>query len=204
MLTTSAVDGTSKSRTSKSIGDTQNIIFNNNEESILIMARTLNNFVMGYLVKQNKNAKSPVVGRYFAYTDRLGNITTRGLAEYLVGLGVQLDRSDVEKVLIKMAQAIPGIVAQGYGVKLAGLGIFYATIKNTKGGAESTEDFNIQANIEGVRFRFRPDSSDLDNLTSKAFGRRVSFGNGWAVDAHGNRMPLKSKDQGGDGGDDGE
>ena len=158
---------------------------------------------MGYLLKQNKNAKSSVVGRWFATADRLGNITTRGLAEYLVELGVQLDRSDVEKVLIKMAQAIPAIVAQGYGVKISGLGIFWANIKNRKGGAESPQDFSVQENIEGVRFKFRPDSSDLDNLTTKAFGKRVSFGNGYYVNdgVHGTRIPLKKSD---DDGDDGE
>ena len=59
---------------------------------------TLDSFVMGYILKQNRNAKSPVVGRWFASVDRLGNITTRGLAEYLVSLGVTLDRSDVDIV----------------------------------------------------------------------------------------------------------
>jgi len=165
---------------------------------------TLDSFVMGYLVKQNKNAKSPSVGRWFGYADRLGNITARGLAEYLIGLGVNLDRGELETIIVRLAQAIPAVVAQGYGVKLPGLGIFYATIANTKGGAESAADFSIQANIEGVRFKFRPDSTDLDNLTSKAFGKRVHFGNGWQIDSHGNRLPLKPKDQGGDGGDDGE
>lgn len=167
------------------------------------MAATLDSFVMGYIVKQNKNAKSPVVGRWFAYCDRLGNITTRGLAEYLISLGVTLDRSDVEKVLIKMAQAIPGIVAQGYGVKLAGLGIFYPTIANHKGGAESVEDFTVQENIEGVRFKFRPDSSDLDNLTSKAFGKKVRFGNGYWTSGGKNapKYPLHYKN---DSSDDGE
>ncbi len=166
---------------------------------------TLDSFVMGYILKQNRNAKSPVVGRWFASVDRLGNITTRGLAEYLVSLGVTLDRSDVEKVLIKMAQAIPGIVAQGYGVKIGGLGIFYPTIANHKGGAESVEDFNVQANIAGVRFRFKPDSSDLDNLTSKAFGKKVRFGNGYWQSTSGKnapKYPLRST--GPDGSDDGE
>jgi len=164
---------------------------------------TLDSFVMGYLVKQNKNAKSPSVGRWFGYADRLGNITARGLAEYLIGLGVNLDRGELETIIVRLAQAIPAVVAQGYGVKLPGLGIFYATIANRKGGAESMADFNVQSNIEGVRFKFRPDSTDLDNLTSKAFGKRVHFGNGWGIDNHGNRIPLKpTSDQG--GGDDGE
>ncbi len=164
---------------------------------------TLDSFVMGYLLKQNKNAKSASVGRWFAYVDRLGNITTRGLAEYLIQLGVALDRSDLEKVIIKLAQAIPGIVAQGYGVKIAGLGIFYPTIANRKGGSESVEDFSVQENIDGVRFKFRPDSTDLDNLTTKAFGKKVHFGNGYWTSGGKNapKYPLAYQSSGGDDGE---
>ena len=151
---------------------------------------TLNNFVMSYVLMKNTNVKSPVKDRWFAKVNRTGNITTRGLAEYLITLGVALDRSDVEKVLIKLAQAVPGIVAQGYGVKIPGLGIFYPTIANKKGGADSVDDFSITKNIDGVRFRFRPDSTDLDNLTTKAFGRKVSFGNGYYKESAGKRAPL--------------
>ena len=129
---------------------------------------TLNNFVMSYVLMQNTNVKSPVKDRWFAKVNRTGNITTRGLAEYLITLGVALDRSDVEKVLIKLAQAVPGIVAQGYGVKIPGLGIFYPTIANKKGGADSVDDFSVTKNIDGVRFRFRPDSTDLDNSAARS------------------------------------
>ena len=138
---------------------------------------TLNNFVMSYVLMQNTNVKSPVKDRWFAKVNRTGNITTRGLAEYLITLGVALDRSDVEKVLIKLAQAVPGIVAQGYGVKIPGLGIFYPTIANKKGGADSVDDFSVTKNIDGVRFRFR-------------FGRKVSFGNGYYKESAGKRAPL--------------
>jgi len=169
------------------------------------MASTIDSFVMGYVLRQNRNAKSPVVGRWFASVDRLGNITARGLAEYLVTLGVSLDRADLEKIIVKLAQAIPGVVAQGYGVKLPGLGIFYPTIANTKGGAESVEDFNVNSNIEGVRFKFRPDSSDLDNLTSKAFGKKVRFGNGYWQSTSGKKAPkYPLSSTGEDGSDDGE
>ena len=140
---------------------------------------TLNNFVMSYVLMQNTNVKSPVKDRWFAKVNRTGNITTRGLAEYLITLGVAL-----------LAQAVPGIVAQGYGVKIPGLGIFYPTIANKKGGADSVDDFSVTKNIDGVRFRFRPDSTDLDNLTTKAFGRKVSFGNGYYKESAGKRAPL--------------
>ena len=150
------------------------------------MADTL---VMNYLLRQVKNQRSSVYGRWFAYVDKTGNITTRGLAEYLIRLGVTLDRSDLEKIIVKLAQAVPEIVAQGYGLKIPGLGIFYATIMNVKGGAENPGKFSISSNVAGVKFKFRPDSSDLDDLTSKSFGKRCTFGNGVYVTAKGNKAP---------------
>ena len=151
---------------------------------------TLNNFVMSYVLRKFKNARSSANNRWFAYVNKTGNITIRGLAEFLVEVGVGLDRADVEKIITKMAQVIPAIVAQGYGVKIAGLGIFYPTIANVKGGAESVAEFSISQNIKGVRFKFRPDSSDLDDLTTKSFGKKVSFGNGYYQEQSGAKAPM--------------
>jgi hypothetical protein len=74
-------------------------------------------------------------------------------------------------------------------VKLEGLGIFYASIKNKKGGAASVEEFKVGSNIKGVRFGFRPSSTDLDDLTVKAFGKHVTFGNGYYVESTGKKAP---------------
>ena len=145
--------------------------------------------IMSYILRKNINDQSPVYNRWFAYVNRTGNITTRGLAEYLIKLGVQLDRSTLEAIIVRLGQAIPEIVAQGYGVKIAGLGTFSASILNSKGGAESVKKFSVNENVKGVRFRFRPDSSDLDNLTSKTFGKHVSLGNGSYVLEKGNKAP---------------
>ena len=76
-----------------------------------------------------------------------------------------------------------------YSVKVEGLGVFSAFIANQKGGAPDPSKFNIQEHVKGVRFRFRPDSSDLDNLTSKTFGKHVSLGNGSYVLEKGNKAP---------------
>ena len=50
---------------------------------------------------------------------------------------------------------------------------FYPTVKNKKGGATEAQmldkDFNPTSLIEGVHVRFSPESSDLDNITSKQF-----------------------------------
>ena len=150
---------------------------------------TTNTLVMGYVLKQNKNIKSPVKDRWFASVDRQGTLSTRGLAQHMIEHGLVSNRAEIESVLIKLSECIPELVGQGYGVKLDGIGIFYPTIANTKGGAETVEDFSVTQNIKGVRFRFKPDSTNLDDLTSKAFGKRVTFGNGYYQTETGKKAP---------------
>ena len=150
---------------------------------------TKNTLTMGYVLKQVKNIKSPVKDRWFAHVDRQGTLSTRGLAQHMIEHGLVSNRAEVEGTLIKLSECIPELVGQGYGVKLDGIGIFYPSIANKKGGADSVQDFTVTKNIEGVRFRFRPDSTDLDDLTTKAFGKRISFGNGYYQEESGKKAP---------------
>jgi len=145
--------------------------------------------VMGYLLRKNKNATSSAFNRWFAFVDRMGVLSTRGLAQHMIEHGLVSNRAEVESVLIKLSECIPELVAQGYSVKLDSIGIFYPTIANNKGGAESPSDFNLAKHIAGVRFNFRPDSTDLDDLTTKAFGKKVSFGKGYYQMAKGKKAP---------------
>ena len=110
---------------------------------------------MGYVLRKVKNDQSPVYNRWFARVDRPGTLSTRGLAQHMIEHGLVGNRADVESMLSKLSECIPELVAQGYGVKLDGIGIFYPTIKNRKGGAASVTEFTISENVEGVRFRFR-------------------------------------------------
>ena len=148
-----------------------------------------NTLTMGYVLRKVKNDQSPVYNRWFARVDRPGTLSTRGLAQHMIEHGLVGNRADVESMLSKLSECIPELVAQGYGVKLDGIGIFYPTIKNRKGGAASVTEFTISENVEGVRFRFRPDSTDLDDLTAKAFGKKVSFGNGYYQTETGKKAP---------------
>ena len=145
---------------------------------------------MSYVLRKFKNARSSANNRWFAYVNRQGTLSTRGLAQHMVEHGVLTNRADVEAILIKLSECIPELVAQGYGVKLNGIGIFYPTIANVKGGAESVTDFNLAQNVKGVRFRFTPDSTDLDDLTTKAFGKKVTFGNGFYQEQSGAKAPM--------------
>ena len=149
-----------------------------------------NTLIMSYVLRKFKNARSSANNRWFAYVNRQGTLSTRGLAQHMVEHGVLTNRADVEAILIKLSECIPELVAQGYGVKLNGIGIFYPTIANVKGGAETVADFNLAQNVKGVRFRFTPDSTDLDDLTTKAFGKKVTFGNGFYQEQSGAKAPM--------------
>ena len=149
-----------------------------------------NTMVMSYVLRKFKNSKSSVNNRWFAYVNRQGTLSTRGLARHMIEHGLVSNRSEVESILTKLAECVPELVAQGYGVKLDGIGIFYPVIANVKGGAESVDAFNIAQNVKGVRFKFRPDSTDLDALTVKAFGKKVTLGNGYYKEEKGSKAPM--------------
>ena len=149
-----------------------------------------NTLTMDFIVRKFKNARSSANNRWFAYVNKAGILSTRGLAQHMIEHGLISNRAEVEAVLTKLSECIPELVAQGYSVKLDSIGIFFPTIANVKGGAESPAEFNLAQNVKGVHFRFRPDSTDLDDLTTKAFGKKVTFGNGYYQEQSGKKAPM--------------
>ena len=135
----------------------------------------VNKISMGINYRKKTNSRMTGSGNYFAEVDRRETLSTRGLAEHLKDHGCLAGLDAIQAVLVKISQCVPELVAQGIGVKLDGLGIFYPSVLNEKGGAteEQMQDktFNPTSIIKGIRLRFTPDSSELDNLTSKAFLR---------------------------------
>ena len=149
-----------------------------------------NTLIMSYVLRKFKNARSSANNRWFAYVNKAGTLSTRGLAQHMIEHGMIGNRAEVQAMLTKLSECIPELVAQGYSVKLDGIGIFYPVIANVKGGAETVADFTVSQNIKGVRFRFKPDSTDLDDLTTKAFGKKVTFGNGYYQEQSGAKAPM--------------
>ena len=47
-----------------------------------------NSLIMSYVLKQFNNDQSPVNGRWFAYVNRPGILSTRGLANHMVEHGM--------------------------------------------------------------------------------------------------------------------
>ena len=133
----------------------------------------INQIQMGVNFRKNINSKSASYQKYYAEVDRQKTLTTRGLAAHLKEHNCMVGRDAIQAVLVKLSECLPELVAQGVGVKLDGLGIFYPSVLNEKGGATEAEmldkTFNPTSIIKGIRLRFTPDSSELDNLTSKQF-----------------------------------
>ena len=136
----------------------------------------VNKISMAINYRKNKSTRLSSGGKYYAEVDRQKTLSTRGLAQHLKDHNCMVGRDAIMAVLIKLSECVPELVAQGVGVKLDGLGIFYPSVLNEKGGATEAEmldkTFNPTSSIKGIRLRFTPDSSELDNLTSKQFLNR--------------------------------
>ena len=121
-------------------------------------------------LRKNNNEKSDNFGKLYAELDRKRTLSLRGLAKHISDHGSIYTRDIVEGVLTKLCQCVPEL--------LDGLGTFYPTAKNKSGGlanVEEAKNTNPETLVEGVRVRFLPDGSDLDDMTSKAFKQRCSL-----------------------------
>ena len=65
-----------------------------------------NSLVMGYILRKNKNEESSSYDRWFAFVDRMGVLSTRGLAEHMIEHGLVNNRSEVEGVLAKLSECM--------------------------------------------------------------------------------------------------
>ena len=113
--------------------------------------------------KKNLNRKSTAYNKWYLVRAYAKNLSQRGLIDHMVEHGLSVPRAIIEAVLTQ--------IATGVGVQLDGLGIFYPSIKSS--GDLDEEECTTTACLQGVRVRFKPDSTKLDNLTSKVFKEKV-------------------------------
>ena len=108
-----------------------------------------------YVLKQNKNSKSAAYGKFFAYPVIKETIDLDALAEHMSNHNTPYSKGAIKGMLTDMVACIKELLLEGKNVKVADLAIFSLGIKNTKGGADSEEDFSVVKNIQGVKFRAR-------------------------------------------------
>ena len=108
-----------------------------------------------YILYQIKNAKSSVVGRWFAKPVITDTVDLSGLAKHMASHNSPYSSGVIKGLLTDMVTCIKELMLEGKNVKLDDLGIFSLGIKNRKGGAESEDDFTVSENITGVKYRAR-------------------------------------------------
>ena len=125
-------------------------------------------------IKLNQNeAMSSSFGRYYLEAATSEVLSTEGLVNHITHHNCAVGTEAIAAVIKKLGECIPELVAQGQPVKIDGLGIFYPTAENKKNGLTKAQLADPKVNpldaLAGIHLRFRPQSDDLNDLTSKSF-----------------------------------
>ena len=130
-----------------------------------------------YNLKQNKVKNSKIYGKWFAHGKTIETLNTRKLANHIAEHGSIYTPDVVFGVLEKFRSCLLEMLLESKRVKIDGLGIFFTTLENEKGGATKKEDFNPQKNLKALHIRFLPDSTTETNISSREFIKKAEFVN---------------------------
>ena len=128
-----------------------------------------------YEVKKNTNMKSTAYGKWFAQVKTLETLNTRKLAQHISEHGSIYTPDVVYGVLEKFRSCLLEMLLESKKVKIEGLGTFYCTVENTKGGAQKKEDFNVNKHLKALHIRFLPEQEQEQNISSREFLKKAEF-----------------------------
>ena len=128
-----------------------------------------------YEVKQNKADKSKAYGKWFGYVKSLETMNTRKLAKHISEHGSVYTQDVVFGVLEKFRSCLVEMLLDSKKVKIDGLGTFYCTIENQKGGADKKEKFNVNTHLKALHIRFMPEQEQEMNISSREFLKQADF-----------------------------
>jgi len=128
-----------------------------------------------YEVKKNQNSKSTSYGRWFAQIKTLETLNTRKLAQHISEHGSIYTPDVVYGVLEKFRSCLLEMLLESKKVKIEGLGTFYCTVENQKGGALKKEDFNASKHLRALHIRFLPEQEQEQNISSREFLKKAEF-----------------------------
>lgn len=127
-----------------------------------------------YILRQVKNQKSTVYGKWIAYPVIEETIDLDGLAAHMASHNTVFSKGIIKGLLTDMVSCIKELLLEGKNVKLPDLAIFSIGVKNSKGGANTEEEFSVTKNIQTVKLRARATgeltrkSLDLEATLKKA------------------------------------
>ena len=128
-----------------------------------------------YEVKQNRNEDSVAFGKWFAKVRNLETLNTRKLAQHISEHGSIYTPDVVYGVLEKFRSCLIEMILESKKVKIEGLGTFYCTLENQKGGATSKDDYNPNKHMKALHIRFLPEQTTEENISSREFIKKAEF-----------------------------
>lgn len=129
-------------------------------------------------VRENTNQKSDMYGHLYPYIERISTIDTRGFCKYVAKHNTVYGRDVIEGVATLFSNTTTDLLSMGIAVQMTGFGTFYPTLKSIPEGAATLEEvrsLGADELVEGIHVRFLPDSTKLDNITSKKFKERCAL-----------------------------
>ena len=150
-----------------------------------------------FILMQNKNKKSSVYGKWFAYPVVEETVDLAKLARHMEEHNTGFSEAMCLGMMTAMVKCIKEMLLEGKNVKIDNLAIFSVGIKN-KEGADSQETFNAVTNIAGVKLRARATGTlSTANLNSLANVRKAVTKKGSTSDNTENK-PAEDKPTEGD------
>ena len=156
-----------------------------------------------YQLRQNKNVKSKIYGKWFAHSKSVETMNTRKLSQHISEHGSIYTPDVVFGVLEKFRSCLLEMLLESKSVKIDGLGTFYTTLENEPGGADKEEDFNVQKNLKALHIRFIPEQEQELNISSREFIKKAEFVNAEALAGQLLESDSPSGSGGGNGGNQG-
>lgn len=127
-----------------------------------------------YVVKENKNKKSPAYGKWYAYPVVEETMDLSALAKHMEEHNTGFSEAMCLGMMTAMVKCIKEQLLAGKNVKIDNLAIFSVGIRN-KEGAKTEADFSVANNIGSVKLRARATGILSNaNLNSVASVRRAS------------------------------
>ena len=134
-----------------------------------------NKININLVMRRINSNKHKNYGNYYSVVMRAVTVNTRDLAEHLLSHDSLYTHDVIEGIIRKFATCIPELVAQGVAVKLDGMGTFYPMTESESIPEDQIEGANPNELVKGVHLRFLPESTNIDDLTSRSFKQKCSL-----------------------------
>ncbi|MBQ6767733.1 MAG: HU family DNA-binding protein [Prevotella sp.] len=119
---------------------------------------------INYVLQKCNNEKSDNYGQYVARVRTLGTTTTEDVAEK-IQKNASVKRSDVKAVLDELADVLTEKLADGFTVKLDGLGTFSPRIRAKYQAVTDENPYDVEENVKNVGVLFRPERKKTNGGT---------------------------------------